>query len=191
LLPEERKTQALFSRMTIRENVTIAGLDGYARPRWGFISRRREREATAGYADSLRLKFAGTEAAITSLSGGNQQKVVLARLLDMGARILLLDEPTKGVDVGAKQEMFRLIQEFAAGGCGVLFISSDLEEVVELCDRALVMREGRIVGQVAGSQLTRAEILGLAYGHAASQPCVLGETRNPRGVIPTQGEDVE
>ena len=164
LLPEERKTEGLVTPMCVRENITIGALRKYARPSWGLLSKRRERAAARAYGASLQVKFAGPDAPITSLSGGNQQKVVLARIIDMGARILLLDEPTKGVDIGAKREMFALIRELAADGAAVLYISSEHEELAELCDRAVVMREGAVVAELDCERLDKSSILELSYG---------------------------
>ncbi len=169
LLPEERRTEGLFMKMTIRENVTMSSLARYTvPPKWGIISRGRERAASRKYGSKLQISMPGPEAAVDVLSGGNQQKVMVARLLDQGVRILLLDEATKGIDVGAKEEMFYLIRELAAGGNAIVFISSDLEEVCRICDRVVVLREGRAVGELAGEQLSKAAILELAYGVSRS-----------------------
>ncbi len=99
---------------------------------------------------SFRVRASSPLVQVGSLSGGNQQKVLLARLLETGPKVLILDEPTRGVDVGAKSEIYRIIDELARGGIGVLLISSDLPEIVGICDRVLVMREGAIVGEVGG-----------------------------------------
>ena len=156
-------------KMTIRENVTMSSLARYTvPPKWGIISRGRERAASRKYGSKLQISMPGPEAAVDVLSGGNQQKVMVARLLDQGVRILLLDEATKGIDVGAKEEMFYLIRELAAGGNAIVFISSDLEEVCRICDRVVVLREGRAVGELAGEQLSKAAILELAYGVSRS-----------------------
>jgi ABC-type sugar transport system ATPase subunit len=164
MMPEERRRLGMVANMSVRENITLSSVSSYASPgRWGLVSKGRERSAVTKYVKELRLKTASPEASITSLSGGNQQKVILARLLESKPRVLLLDEPTKGVDVGAKQEMFRLIQLLASQGTAIVFVSSDLDEVCDLCDRAIVLRERRLVGELDGAKLNKKNILKLCY----------------------------
>ena len=164
-LPEERRTQGLLNQMTIRENITAANVGRYSRRRsFGLLlDQSKERAAVARWVDELQIKCGRLEDGVNSLSGGNQQKVVLARLLDTNARTVLLDEPTKGVDVGAKQEIFRIVESLAKQGAGVVFVSSELDEIPQVCDRALVLREGVIVGELVGDELTKSRILELAF----------------------------
>ena len=161
ILPEERRSEGLFTLRSIRENVTMGSPGRYAR--FGLIDRSSEQDAVSQRGDDLRLKCASIEDSPLSLSGGNQQKVVLARLLETRPRVLLLDEPTKGVDVGAKQEMFRLVGELAEEGVAVVFVSSDLDELEVVCHRALVFREGEPVGELARDQISASAILELAF----------------------------
>ena len=158
---EDRKREGLILNLSVRENVTLAGLARLAR--LGLVARGRERERVGRLTERLRLKAAGQAAEARTLSGGNQQKVVLAKWLHTDARVLILDEPTRGIDVGAKREIYRLLREIAAGGAAVLVISSELPEVIGLCDRVLVMHEGRIAGELPGGT-TEEAIMTLATG---------------------------
>jgi ribose transport system ATP-binding protein len=149
LLPEDRKTQGLLLNRTLRENVSLSSLARFSR--LGVLSRRREERAVRGLMASLQIAARGPGQPVVTLSGGNQQKTVLARWLARQCRILLFDEPTRGVDVGAKEEIYRLIQELAREGAAVLIVSSELKELFTICPRILVMREGRLVGEFSGS----------------------------------------
>ncbi len=164
-LTEDRKRLGLFLDMTVRENINLGVIGQDARPGGllNFTSGLR-RASQAIRALGIRV---GTDAInVGALSGGNQQKVLLARLLETKPRVLILDEPTRGVDIGAKSEIYRLIDELARSGVGVIVISSELPEVVGLCDRVLVMREGRIAGEVGGdgSAITQERIIAIATG---------------------------
>jgi ribose transport system ATP-binding protein len=159
LAPEERKSQALFLHDSVIRNVSISSLGRFAR--FGWLDRRREAaEASAGVA-SLDLRPADPQRAVGTLSGGNQQKAVLARWLLKGCRLLLLDEPTRGVDVGARAELYALVRSLADSGVGVLFVSSEVPEVLGLADRALVLREGRIIHEADAATLQEAHVLDL------------------------------
>ncbi|MCQ8239770.1 sugar ABC transporter ATP-binding protein [Rhizosaccharibacter radicis] len=149
-LTEDRKGLGLFLDMSCGTNINmgVIGRDAGAGGRLN-LSRARER-ATRAF-QSLRVRAASPIVQVGSLSGGNQQKVLLARLLETGPKVLILDEPTRGVDIGAKSEIYRIIDELARKGLGVLVISSDLPEIVGICDRVIVMREGHIAGEVGGT----------------------------------------
>ena len=162
-LTEDRKVEGLLLDLPLLDNVNLAVA---GRDAWGgwWLDRRRGVARARESIRSLGIPVRGPEVLVGSLSGGNQQKVLLARLLQAGPRVLLLDEPTRGVDIGAKSEIYRLIDELARGGAAVLVISSDLPEVVGICDRVMVMREGRIAGEVSGPQITEEHIMALATG---------------------------
>ena len=162
LVPEDRKDQGLVLEMGVRENTTLATIAGDSH--MGFIDAEREEGHTSDAIRRLAIKTPSAEQEVRLLSGGNQQKVVLGRWLATEPRVLLMDEPTRGVDVGAKQEIYQLIEELAAGGMGVLFASSEMEEVLGLADRVLVMHEGRLVGELSGDAMTEEAVMHLATG---------------------------
>jgi ribose transport system ATP-binding protein len=155
--PEARKSQGLLLDWSIAKNVTLADLASFRR--LALIDGRRERAAAGEQLRALDTRPADPRRLASELSGGNQQKVVLARWLLHRCRVLLLDEPTRGVDVGAKAEIYRLIQELAAGGVAVVMVSSELIELVNLCTRVHVMREGRFVAEVDGADATELSLL--------------------------------
>lgn len=160
LLTEDRDALGLIGGMSVRENVTLADL---RRLSWGpFVNSKRQREAARTHTERLRVKAPSLEAPVSELSGGNRQKVVLARWLQARSRVLLFDEPTAGVDVGARAEIHRLIVELADEGRGVIVVSSDLDELLSICDRIGVMREGRIRGTLSRAEATRARVMALA-----------------------------
>ncbi|RMF38624.1 MAG: sugar ABC transporter ATP-binding protein [Planctomycetota bacterium] len=163
LVPEDRKQQGLILEMAVRTNI---GLPGLARHKVAgvFQNRRREIEDTAQMIDQLRIKVADPRQRVQDLSGGNQQKVVIGKWLSMHPDVLLLDEPTRGVDIGAKQEIYRLMEELAERGVAILFASSEMEEVISMSDRVLVMHEGRLMGELTGDQVTEENIMHLATG---------------------------
>lgn len=162
-LPEDRKAQGLVLQLSARENFGLPNLARLAR--FSFVPRRRERAAFASYIDRLRLKLPHPEQRARHLSGGNQQKLVLAKWLERHCEVLIFDEPTRGIDVGAKLEVYQLINRLAAQGKAVLMISSELPEVIGMSDRILVMHEGRIVGEVRDvARATQEQILALAVG---------------------------
>ena len=152
LVPEDRKVSALIVHQSLRVNMTLARLRSLTR--LGIVvDRHRERAVTERWLAALRIKAQSIEMPVLRLSGGNQQKVVLARWLIAGngpLKVLILDEPTQGVDVGARAEIYDSLRELAAGGAAVLVVTSDLVEALALCDRLLIMREGRLVGELAG-----------------------------------------
>jgi len=163
LVPEDRKQQGLVLEMAVRQNIGLAGLKRYRR-RFGFLNQQREAADTASMIDRLRIRTPNERQVVQYLSGGNQQKVVLGRWISLGPKVLLLDEPTRGIDVGAKQEIYRLMEELAAAGMAILFVSSEMEEILGMSDRTLVMHEGRITGELPRGQLSEEAIMRLATG---------------------------
>jgi L-arabinose transport system ATP-binding protein len=161
--PEDRKADALLLMRSLRENVSLAALDRLRRAR--FVRGGAERRLVDGLIERLDIKTPSAEQEIAKLSGGNQQKGVLARWLAREPRVLLLDEPTRGIDVGAKAEIYRLIDELAAAGMAVLFISSELPEVLGMSDRILVMQGGRITGELSREDASEERIIELAMPH--------------------------
>jgi rhamnose transport system ATP-binding protein len=165
---EDRRKLGLAMPMAIRANVSVATLAEFL-GRWGLLDTGRERAVAQSFRERLNIRTPDVEVPVGTLSGGNQQKVMLAKWLNMKPGILIFDEPTRGIDVGAKAEVHDLIREFVAGGGAALVISSDLPEVLALGDRILVMREGRQMGIVAAEEATSARIMVLATGQAALQ----------------------
>jgi ABC-type sugar transport system ATPase subunit len=161
-VPEDRKAQGLFLGLPIRSNISSACLDDVSTS--GVVSRTRDRALADRMSGDLQVKASSCETAVGTLSGGNQQKVVLARWLARRPKVLILDEPTRGVDVGAKAEIYRLVREVAAEGVAVLVISSELPEVLGLSDRVLVMREGHLVGELDRTEATEQNVMALATG---------------------------
>jgi ribose transport system ATP-binding protein len=143
--------------MSVRDNIALAALPRLAKA--GIVSEARVDRVVAALMSRLRIKATSPHQKVSELSGGNQQKVLLARSLATNAKVLLLDEPTRGIDVGAKAEVQAIIDELAAEGMGVLLISSDLEELVEGSDRVVVLRDGVVVGELAGDEVTEAAIM--------------------------------
>ena len=168
LAPEDRKSQGLLLGWNLAQNVTLADLGAVSTR--GFISPSKERKVAERYLRELNTKPDDARRITRELSGGNQQKVVLARWMLHRCRVLLLDEPTRGVDVGAKAEIYRVINELADSGLAVVVVSSESPELIGLCSRILIMREGRIVADVAGSDATEAELLRHAVAHTDSSP---------------------
>jgi ribose transport system ATP-binding protein len=165
LITEDRKAQGLVLGMSVRENTTLAHLDAFERR--GFIDRAKERETTAREIDELRIRTPGGEQTVRNLSGGNQQKVVLAKWLIGDAAVYLFDEPTRGIDVGAKAEIYALMVELLGHGAGIVMVSSELPEVLGMSHRVLVVRDGRIRGELARGDATPDRVIALATGVAA------------------------
>ncbi|MCO6452874.1 MAG: sugar ABC transporter ATP-binding protein [Caldilineales bacterium] len=165
--PEDRKKEALVMMRSVRENITMVILKGISRLR--FVNRKEEKAIVDNLVRRLQIKTPGVEQEVGKLSGGNQQKVVLARWLALGPDVLVLDEPTRGVDVGAKAEIYKLIHELAASGIAVLFISSELPEVLGVSDRIIVMQDGFITGEMPAKGATEEAILRLAMASHLSQ----------------------
>jgi ribose transport system ATP-binding protein len=165
LITEDRKAQGLVLGMSVRENTTLAHLDAFA-PR-GFIDRARENETTSKEIEELRIRTPSGEQIVRNLSGGNQQKVVLAKWLIGDADVYLFDEPTRGIDVGAKAEIYALMVELLARGAGIVMVSSELPEVLGMSHRVLVVREGAIRAEFARGTATPDRIIAVAAGVAA------------------------
>ena len=165
-LTEDRKAQGLFLDMTCGDNINL-GVIGRDAKLAGWLDRARARARSLAAIKALSIRVTGPEVQVGALSGGNQQKVLLSRLLETQPKVLILDEPTRGVDIGAKSEIYRIIDELAQGGAAVLVISSELPEVVGIADRVVVMREGETVGEVGGTSgvpITEETIMALATG---------------------------
>lgn len=166
LVPEDRQHEGLILPMTVRENLSLAVLGRLTQ--FGLIGRSKEWNLVSKQLNQLRVKAAGQGVPAETLSGGNQQKLVLGKWLAAEPRVLILDEPTRGVDVGAKAQVHQFIRDLAAGGMATLLISSELPELLSICDRILVMRGGRISGEVSGETATQERIMELALPDAAS-----------------------
>jgi len=164
LLPEDRRNQGAVHTFSVRKNVTLPTLPRFrVAPGVGVPSPPAERRAVRDLIERLDIKVASPEHPIRYLSGGNQQKVVLAKWLESGADVFVFDEPTHGIDVEAKEEIYRLMVGLAERGKGVVFISSEFPELVATCNRVLVMREGRIVGEVEGDAVTESALIERCY----------------------------
>jgi ribose transport system ATP-binding protein len=164
-VPEDRRTSGLVLFHSILANTVVSSLPSYGR--LGVIARRLERAASVKMADRLRLKFGRLQDEVGTLSGGNQQKVVFGRMLLTAPKLLLLDEPTRGVDIGAKSEIYRLLGELAGQGIGVLLASSELPELVGVCDRVVVLRNGRDVASFSTADSSEGDLLAAAMGESA------------------------
>ena len=165
MVPEDRQHEGLILPMSVGENISLAMLRSLTR--WGIVRRQAERELTETQMSDLSVKAANPGIAAATRSGGNQQKLVLGKWLARNPKVLILDEPTRGVDVGAKSQVHQLIRKLAAKGLATLVISSDLPELLSLCDRLLVVRSGRIVGELQGATATQEAVLALALPDAA------------------------
>jgi L-arabinose transport system ATP-binding protein len=167
LCPEDRKEQGILAHASVAENINIScrrhGLAGGV-----FLRHGQEAQRADDFIKKLRIKTPHRQQEIRLLSGGNQQKVILARwLAEPGLKVLILDEPTRGIDVGAKNEIYKIIHDVAASGCCVIVISSELPEVLGIADRLIVMRDGRISGELARHQASETTALALALPDGA------------------------
>ncbi len=167
MLPEDRKAEGIVPELSIRDNIGLAALPQLSKS--GFVSRKKQNEIVDVFMKRLRIKAAGPDQKVSELSGGNQQKVLLARMLCLNPRILLLDEPTRGIDVGAKAEVQSLISELAEKGLGVVLISSELEEVVEGSDTVVVLRDGAALGTLFGKEINENAIMNMIAGAAEEE----------------------
>ena len=165
LLPEDRRYEGMVLDFNLRENVTLASLPGFCRAHSPFPSKSRERIAARDMVERLSIRTSSVEQPVRFLSGGNQQKVVLGKWLQRGAKVFIFDEPTAGIDVEAKEEIYRLVEDLASQGKGIIFISSEFSEMVAVCNRVIVMQEGRLVGELDGDEATELAIVELCYGH--------------------------
>ena len=164
-LPEDRKSEGIIPDLSVRENLVAAALPRLSRA--GLVSEKAQDEVVQKFMQSLGIKASSPDQPVRELSGGNQQKVMLARWLCMNPKVLILDEPTRGIDVGAKAEIQKLVDDLARDGLGVIFISSELEEVVEGSDRAVALKEGAVVGVLSGEEVSERNLMGmLAEGGA-------------------------
>ena len=159
-VPEDRKEQGLILKMSVQHNTSIAALPSVANG-W-FLDKKRERALTAEYIDKLKVKTPSQEQRVMNLSGGNQQKVVIAKWMATNPAVLILDEPTRGIDVGAKKEIHLLMSELVAQGVAIIMISSELPEILGMSDRIYVMHDGRIKGEIARENATQEAIMKLA-----------------------------
>jgi len=162
LVPEDRKQQGVVLGLPVRENLSLASLR--RDQRMGFLNEALELAVSAEMTAAMRIKTPNDRQVVRFLSGGNQQKVVLGKWLAIQPRLLFLDEPTRGIDVGAKQEIYKLMEELARKGVAILFVSSEMEEILGLSDRVLVMHEGRIAGELRREQLSEEAVMHLATG---------------------------
>ncbi|HVG00351.1 MAG TPA: sugar ABC transporter ATP-binding protein [Chloroflexia bacterium] len=176
---EDRKTEGVIPYMSVRENLTLALLPTLTR--YGIVQHDKQQAIVDRFIERLGIKTSGPDQKIRELSGGNQQKVLLARWLCMNPRLLILDEPTRGIDVGAKGEIQALINELADGGLGVLMISSEIEELTEGSDRIVVLREGKTVAELSHEQVTQSAIMG-AMAHGAE------DAASPSAVAVKEGQ---
>ena len=160
-LSEDRQGSGILTAFDVVKNITLVSLKRYLHP---LIDRHREQEAAERYVDRFSIRAPSLETRLEFLSGGNQQKVSLAKSIDSEPRILIVDEPTRGVDVSAKQDIYRFVHELADKGISCIFISSELEEIIGMCSRVLVMKGGRVAGQVEGERVSEEEIMYFATG---------------------------
>jgi ABC-type sugar transport system ATPase subunit len=173
LVPEDRKRQALFLALAVKANLSMAAHKHIGR--WGlFIDDRQELALAEDYRRKLNIRMASQDQAIVNLSGGNQQKVVLARWLALRPKVLIVDEPTRGIDVGAKVEVHNLLFEMARAGIAIIAISSELPEVLAISDRIVTMREGRVTGEIAGAAADQETLMGMMTLSGAARQADLG-----------------
>nr|WP_272905651.1 sugar ABC transporter ATP-binding protein [Sediminivirga luteola] len=165
LVPEERRSQGLVMTHSVQDNIALANLGRFSR--LGIASRSRERAAALRRAESLRIRATSIRQPVEELSGGNQQKVVLAKYLERSPRVLLLDEPTRGIDVGTKAEIYQLVRRLAAEGVAVLVVSSEIPELLGVADEIAVLHEGRLAGLVPAATATEESVLHLCYRKSA------------------------
>jgi len=163
LVPEDRKQHGLVLPMSVRENSSLPSLQRESSRGW--INQISEEKGTLEAIDSLKIKTPSPEQIAQFLSGGNQQKIVLGKWLAMNPKLLMLDEPTRGIDIGAKREIYKLMENLAGQGMAILFVSSEMEEVLGMADRAYVMHEGKISGELSRDQLSEESIMNLATGN--------------------------
>lgn len=162
LLPEDRKIEGLVLQMSIKENLTSASLGQVFK---GGILRSAPEDAIGQkYVEKLKIATPNAEKLVGELSGGNQQKVVIGKWLETGCKFLIIDEPTRGIDIGAKSEIYHLLDQLVGEGYGILMISSELSEVVGISDRVYVMKDGEITGEVTRENLTQEAIMRCAVG---------------------------
>jgi ribose transport system ATP-binding protein len=174
-LSEDRRSEGIFDNLSVAANMTAASVQRLARA--GLVNQAAERRLVTRHAEALRLKSAGFSQPVSQLSGGNQQKVLLGRWLSLAPKVVLLDDPTRGIDVGAKAEVHRVVRALASDGIAVVVTSSETEELLVLCDRLVALSEGRLVGEVDPSQADDDTVLALLSGEAADDPSTVGGAR--------------
>ncbi|MEV1047851.1 sugar ABC transporter ATP-binding protein [Streptomyces sp. NPDC049916] len=203
MLPEDRKAEGIIPQLSVRENIVLAAMPRLSRA--GIVSREKQDRIVRVFMERLRIKASSPEQKVGELSGGNQQKVLLARWLCLEPKVLLLDEPTRGIDVGAKAEVQSLIDDLAREGLAVLLISSDIEELIEGADRVVVLRGGAVAGELAGEEVAESRLLEVLADHtpapesapaapeSASKPAPApgaGDTGRARGFAPADDRPV-
>lgn len=162
LIPEDRKEQGIVLGESVKSNILFPSLKSISFAGW--VNRSKEREIAQKMCTNLRVKTPSLDQKVKNLSGGNQQKVVLAKWLAVNSEVLIFDEPTRGIDVGAKQEIYHLIRELAHQGKGILLISSEMPELIGMSDRILVLSEGRLAGELGQEQATQERVITMASG---------------------------
>ena len=167
MLPEDRKAEGIVPNLTVRENIVLAALPRLSR--FGLVSTAKQNDIVTYFMNRLRIKASSPEQKVGQLSGGNQQKVLLARLLCLNPKVLLLDEPTRGIDVGAKAEVQGVIDELAREGLGVLLISSELDELIEGSDRIVVLKEGQVIGELTGEAVDHDTLTTMLAGEPTAE----------------------
>src|SRR5204863_8279923 len=191
LIPEDRKTEGLMLPMSVRDNLSFAALPTLSR--WGIVDGTAERDAVERIVRTLAVRTDGTDLPAGSLSGGNQQKLVIGKWLMMAPRILLLNDPTRGIDVGTKQEMYKLLRELADADAAILFYSTDYDELIGCCDRVLVMYDGAIKRELIGDEITERALIGSAWNIGAEarkttlQAGLTVAATGPTGCVSTGG----
>jgi ribose transport system ATP-binding protein len=166
LIPEDRKNEGLMLPMSVRDNLSFAALDRFTR--FGIVDTRAEAAAIDEMIRTIQIKSDGVNGPVAALSGGNQQKVVIAKWLMTRPRIILLNDPTRGIDVGTKQELYQLFRKLADAGAAIIFYSTDYDELIGCCDRVLVLHDGRIVRTLQGSDLTERTLVASALNLPAA-----------------------
>jgi ABC-type sugar transport system ATPase subunit len=159
---EDRKAQGLLLKQNVAFNTTVSGLRQLTR--FGILQLGRERTLVKKMIQDLSIKTPGPNFIVVNMSGGNQQKVILARWLSVGTRILIMDEPTRGIDVGSKSEIYQIMHELTKQGVGIIMISSELPEVLGMSDRIMIMRQGTIVKELSRAEASEEEIMKYAVG---------------------------
>ena len=164
-LPEDRQRDGLIQTMSIDKNIALSNIGKYVN-KFGLIDNKKEDQAVKGMIDEVHIKVADKELPILSLSGGNQQKVVFAKGALTGPQIMLLDEPSRGIDIGAKTEIFKLIYQYAKKGVSLLVVSSELEEIIAIADRIIVLSNGQKTAELTGDDITQDNLVKASYmGH--------------------------
>jgi ribose transport system ATP-binding protein len=169
-LSEDRKGSGLFLDLSISSNISALGLDRVTS--LGLVDRKAETDSAERFAQRLGLRMGGVDHPVSSLSGGNQQKVAIAKQLAVDPKVIIMDEPTRGIDVGAKSEIHRLLRDLALSGIGIIVISSELPELLGLCDRVLVIHEGRLAGELNAEDMSEEAVMRLASGVGTTGPAI-------------------